>query len=149
MTLADHLRTLDGRCPACLLHVDAQGHRSIDSDGQPTGCDDSGRLGLILKGQREADARKAEAFTRLDAADAGDENALLRREIVALGRRKVEFTPDDLAPELRQRTNPNRRGRVFSALISEGVLTEVGRIKSANPKAHGKTVGVYRLGRAA
>lgn len=135
--------TLDRRCKSCGFDPDAQGHRSLAND-IPTGCEDSGPLGLLL-----AEQRKSEAFTRLDQSDRFDENGLLRREIVALGRRMAEFTPDDLSPEVRQRTNPNRRGRMFSALLSEGVIREIGRAKSANPKAHGKTVGVYALGRVA
>lgn len=125
-----------GRCPNCGFHPTAQGHRST-YEGTPTGCDDSGPLGMQLR---------AEAFTRLDAAPAAqDENALLRREIIALGHRKMEFTPDDLPEQVRQSTNPNRRGRVFAALVESRQIREVGRVKSRNPKAHGKTVGVYRL----
>lgn len=128
------------RCPRCGFHPSAQGHRST-FDGSPTGCDDSGPLGDLLRQQ---------AFARLDAApDAEDENVLLRRSIIALAHRKFEFTPDDLPAEVRESTNPNRRGRVFAALRDEGVIREVGRAKSLNPKAHGKTVGVYSIGSAA
>lgn len=131
------------RCPRCFLSIPHQGHRS-ERDGEQTGCSDSGPLGTMLGEQR-----KAQAFSRLDAADSTDESATLRRAIIALGHRKNEFTPDDLPADLRERTNPNRRGRVFSELLEKGVIREVGRVKSANPRAHGKTVGVYSLGRAA
>lgn len=127
---------LPGRCPRCGFHPVAQGHRST-FDGTPTGCDDSGPLGELLR---------QEAFARLDAATgAVDENAWLRREIVALGHRKMEFTPDDLPAHVRESTNPNRRGRVFAALVAERLICEVGRAKSLNPRAHGKRVGVYTL----
>lgn len=127
---------LPGRCPQCGFHPTAQGHRS-SFEGTPTGCDDSGPLGEQLRD---------EAFGRLDAArGAVDENAWLRREIVALGHRKMEFTPDDLPTHVRESTNPNRRGRVFAALVADGQIREVGRTKSRNPRAHGKQVGVYRL----
>jgi hypothetical protein len=135
---------LPGRCTRCGLEPRIHGHRAQLRDGTPTGCQWSGELGLLL-----AEQLKSEAFDNLDKADTTDENTLLRREIVALGRRQPRFTPDDLPADIRQRTNPNRRGRVFSGLLSEGVLVEVDRRKSANPKAHGKTVGVYTLGAAA
>lgn len=134
---------LDRRCKSCGFDPDAMGHRSI-ANGIPTGCQDSGPLGLLL-----AEQRKSQAFDRLDRADSTDENALLRREIIRLGRRKLEFTADDLPASVRETTNANRRGRVFSALIDEGVIREIGRTKSLNPRAHGKKVGVYRLGVAA
>lgn len=127
---------LPGRCPQCGFHPTAQGHRS-SFEGTATGCDDSGPLGEQLRD---------EAFGRLDSAVGGtDENAWLRREIVALGHRKMEFTPDDLPAHVRESTNPNRRGRVFKQLVEDRQIREVGRAKSRNPKAHGKTVGVYRL----
>lgn len=127
---------LPGRCPNCGFHPTAQGHRST-FDGHKTGCEDSGPLGDLLR---------EEAFARLDQAAGGeDENALLRRTIIALGHRKAEFTPDDLPEQVRETTNPNRRGRVFAALVSDGLIRVVGETKSRNPKAHGKRVNVYRL----
>lgn len=127
---------LPGRCPNCGFHPTAQGHRST-YDGTATGCDDSGPLGMRLR---------AEAFARLDAAPAAqDENALLRRTIIALAHRHAEFTPDDLPADVRESTNPNRRGRVFAALVADRIIVEVRRAKSRNPRAHGKSVGVYAL----
>lgn len=135
---------LPGRCPDCGLHIAEQGHRAFDSDNNPTGCKDEGQLGRLLGQQR-----RDQAFSLLDANDTTDETTLIRRAVMSTGRNRRQFTADDLPAEIRQRTNPNRRGRVFSSLLNEGVLVEVGRVKSANPKAHGKTVGVYELGPAA
>jgi hypothetical protein len=126
------------RCPRCYLHR-AQGHRSL-MDGRETGCRDSGPLGSLLGEQR-----KAEAFARLDASDSTDETATLRRAIIALGHRKHEFTASDLPAHIRESTNPNRRGRVFSELLDKGVIVAVGTAKSENARAHGKAVNVYRL----
>jgi hypothetical protein len=132
MTAPAWLRALSDRCSVCGCHPVAQGHIAP--------CAPSGPLGLKL-----AEEAKAQAFSRLDASDRTDESALLRRSIIALGHRKSEFSPDDLPAEVRESTNPNRRGRVFSELLEKGVIREVGRRKSANPRAHGKQVGIYQL----
>lgn len=136
MTAPAWLRALPDRCSVCGCHETEQGHIAP--------CEPSGPLGSLL-----GDRAKSEAFQRLDLADYRDENKLLRSSIIALGKSKLEFTPDDLPPAIREATNPNRRGRMFSALLDEGVIREVGRIKSANPRAHGKTVGIYSLARSA
>lgn len=91
------------------------------------------------------DALREVAFTTLDAADSFDENDLLREQITMLGRYLDTFSANDLPEKVRAATNPNRRGRMFNQLAKEGVLTEVGSVKSANPKAHGKRVLTYRL----
>lgn len=124
--LRAHLATLPGRCPVCCYHVEKQyGHAPTCPEG---------------------DELRAEGYRQLDAArGAADETALLRRAILALGRQKLEFTADDLAPSIRNTTNPNRRGRVFASLVESRQLRIVGERKSANPKAHGKQVHVYRL----
>lgn len=93
----------------------------------------------------EAEAARDRAFTHLDASDCNDENALLREQITALGRRMDVFSANDVPQWLRDRTTPNRRGRMFKQLAEEGVLTVVGITKSSNPKAHGKDVLTYRL----
>src|ERR1044072_4732911 len=99
---------LPGRCPKCGLAPEPyQGHRS-QVDGVDTGCPDSGPLGSLL-----GDRAKSDAFQQLDLADYRDENKLLRSSIIALGKSKLEFTPDDLPPAIREATNPNRRGRMF------------------------------------
>jgi hypothetical protein len=122
--LRDYLVKQPGRCGTCCWHIDKQGHAPH--------C---------------GDFLRDEAFAHLDQAPAaGDENALLRRAILALGGRKLEFTADDLPHEIRMTTNPNRRGRVFAALVASHELRVIGETKSANPKAHGKSVNVYRLG---
>lgn len=121
--LAEYLRTLPGRCSSCLWHVPSMGHAP--------GC---------------GDIQRDEAFGQLDASkDAEAENSLLRREILAIAHRKMEFTADDLPAQVRETTNPNRRGRVFAALVESGQLRVVGQTKSRNPRAHGKTVHIYRL----
>ena len=96
----------------------------------------------------DAEAQRDAAFDHLDAADGFDENSLLRDQIVALGRTMPVFSSNDLAEWVRERTNPNRRGRMFSQLVREGVLAEVGMVKSSNVRAHGKRVLTYRLVRA-
>lgn len=96
----------------------------------------------------EGDARRDDAFGHLDASDTFDENALLREQIIQLGRFLPTMSANDLPQWVRDRTLPNRRGRMFSQLANEGVLEEVGMVKSSNPKAHGKRVLVYRLAAA-
>ena len=125
-SLREHLSALPGRCPTCCYHVEKQyGHAPTCPEG---------------------DDLRAEGYRQLDAAKgAVEETALLRRAILTLGRRKLEFTADDLPVDLRNTTNPNRRGRVFASLVESRQLRIVGERKSANPKAHGKTVNVYRL----
>lgn len=91
------------------------------------------------------DVLRDEAFTNLDANDSTDENKLLRTEIICLGLQRDVFSSNDLAQWVRDNTHPNRRGRVFAQLAKEGLLTEVGMVKSANPKAHGKRVLLYSL----
>lgn len=93
----------------------------------------------------EAEAERDEAFTHLDASDTFDENALLREQIIRLGQTRDIFSANDIPQWVRDRTNANRRGRMFSQLASEGVLAEVGMVKSSNVKAHGKRVLTYRL----
>jgi hypothetical protein len=117
-----YLDTLPGRCPKCRWHIVKQGH--------------SPECG---------DLHKTEGFSRLDVNDQTNESERLRREILAIGRTKLEFTADDLPLAVRESTNPNRRGRVFAALVESHHLRVVGETKSRNPRAHGKTVKVYRL----
>ena len=125
-SLRAHLSTLPGRCSSCCYHVEAQrGHAPTCAAGEQ----------LRDEGYRQMDAAKG----------AMEETALLRREILALGRRKLEFTADDLDISIRNTTNPNRRGRVFASLVESRQLRIVGERKSLNPKAHGKTINVYRV----
>ncbi len=98
-------------------------------------------LDLIAEGE----SRRDEAFDRLDQSDKAAENRLLRAEILYLGRQHDVFSANDLPEWVREATSPNRRGRMFSQLAGEGVLSEVGMVKSSNPKAHGKRVLTYRL----
>lgn len=126
-----------GRCP---------------SAGMPCNCIGACRVRLVadepptlLDAIRDAEAEKAAAFDHLDTSDSHDENTLLREQIVALGRRLDVFSANDLPEWVRERTNPNRRGRMFSQLAREDVLAEVGMVKSSNVKAHGKRVLTYRL----
>lgn len=86
-----------------------------------------------------------EAFTTLDANDTTDENQLLRTEIICLGLQLDVFSSNDLSQWIRDNTLPARRGRMFAQLAKEGLLTEVGMVKSSNPRAHGKKVFTYRL----
>lgn len=91
------------------------------------------------------DTLREAAFDDLDAADTFDENKFLRDTILTLGRLHPIISANDLPQWVRDRTNPNRRGRMFNQLAKEGALDEVGSVKSANPKAHGKRVLTYRL----
>lgn len=91
------------------------------------------------------DTLRDSAFTQLDASDSHDENTLLRTEIICLGLQLDVFSSNDLSQWIRDNTLPARRGRMFAQLAKEGLLTEVGMVKSANPKAHGKRVCTYRL----
>jgi hypothetical protein len=88
---------------------------------------------------------REEAFTNLDVNDTKDENRLLRTEIICLGLQRDVFSSNDLSDWIRANTHPNRRGRMFAQLAKEGLLTEVGMVKSSNKKAHGKRVSAYRL----
>lgn len=91
------------------------------------------------------DVLRDEAFTQLDANDSTHENKLLRTEIICLGLQRDVFSSNDLSDWVRDNTHPNRRGRMFAQLAKEGLLAEVGMVKSANPKAHGKRVLTYKL----
>jgi hypothetical protein len=124
--LRAHLSTLPGRCSSCCFHVEKQhGHAPTCTAGEQL---------------------RDDAYRQMDAAKgAAEETALLRRAILTLGRQKLEFTADDLPVDLRNTTNPNRRGRVFASLVESRQIRIVGERKSANPKAHGKKVWVYRV----
>lgn len=91
------------------------------------------------------DILRDEAFTQLDASDSTDENKLLRTEIICLGLQRDVFSSNDLSDWVRDNTLPARRGRMFAQLVREGLLAEVGMVKSSNKKAHGKRVLLYSL----
>lgn len=93
----------------------------------------------------EGDILRDEAFRTLDANDSLNENKILRTEIICLGLQLDVFSSNDLSPWIRDNTLPARRGRMFAQLVREGLLSEVGMVKSSNKKAHGKRVLTYRL----
>lgn len=98
----------------------------------------------LIAAIEEAEAERDNAFGHLDAADGFDENALLRDQIVRLGRNGHEFSANDLPEWVREQTNPNRRGRAFRAALDDGLIEVVGFVKSTNKATHGHRVLTYR-----
>lgn len=95
--------------------------------------------------QSAGDILRDRAFAHLDASDGFDENGLLRQQYLKLARQHAVFSANDLPQWVRDRTDPNRRGKAFRELLDAGVLVDVGTVKSSNPRAHGKRVLTYRL----
>lgn len=128
------------RCPSCGLHPDpaVQGHRSIDSSGEPTGCDDSGRLGLILARERrdQGMARTVEAHPD----DASIVDRVLEQRIKAGG----EFSLNDLRPELVGVKRKNVIGARVNAYAKAGRIEPTGYVPSTDAATHGHPVRTWR-----
>lgn len=138
MTLADHLRTLDGRCPACLLDMQAQGHRSIDSNGNPTGCDDSGKLGLILARERRDKGMARTVQAHPD--DASIVDRVLEQRIKAGG----EFSLNDLRPALAAVKEKHVIGARVQAFARAKRIVRTGYTPSTDPRTNGHPIATWK-----
>lgn len=94
----------------------------------------------------EAMQQRLAAFARLDQGPRNDvEYALIRELALDVGSRLKEFTAADLREHLDASVNANRIGRVFSALVREGRIVELGWRRSTVPSSKARKIGVYRL----
>jgi len=125
-----------GRCTMCGFHP-TQGHRSA-IDGSPTGCNDSGPLGVMLARQRRdtgmsmAEKAHPNAVALIDAA-------IMRR--VRSGR---PFSANTIREELHA-LSPNERPCIGARMnsLARKHCRKVGDEVSTDPGTHGKTVGVW------
>lgn len=136
MTFADHLRTLPGRCPRCLLHVEAQGHRSV-MDGEPTGCQDSGRLGLLLARERRDSGMSATVDAHPDDA------ALVDRVLTARIRRGGRFSLNEIRGQLAAVREKSVIGARVNAAARRKEIRKVDRVPSTDPATHGHEIAVW------
>lgn len=130
---------LPGRCRACGLHIDAQGHRLTDSEGNPTGCTPTGPLGLQLA-RAARDTGMARTVEANPAAVAKVDAAIMRRvrECRPFSANTIRAELADLAPFERPVIGARMRtlGRRFCEAIGE--------VPSSDPATHGKKVTVWR-----
>lgn len=123
------LADFPGRCPDCLLHIEAQGHRSP--------CEPSGPLGVLL-GRKLADR----GMSRTVAAhpdDAAIVDAALE-VAVASGR---QFSANDFRHLVTKVSEPHVIGARYRTLINSKRVKRVGDTPSSSPGTHAHRIGVY------
>jgi hypothetical protein len=132
------LRGYEGRCPRCLLDESRQGHRSHIA-GVPTGCDNSGPLGVIL-GRQLADVGMARTTAAHPDAVAVIDAAIMRRV-----RAGVEFSANSIRAELTSLT-PDERPVIGARMnsLARSLCRKVRDEPSTDPGTHGKTVAVWK-----
>lgn len=121
--------TLDRRCKSCGFDPEAQGHRSLAND-IPTGCTDSGPLGLMLARQR-----RDEGMTRTVDAHP-DDAALVDRVLARFISSGRPFTANDTRPHL-VGVKGSVIGSRFNAASRQGRMKRTGnRVPSTDPGTH-------------
>ncbi len=116
------------RCSHCYLHV-SHGHRS-EIDGVPTGCNDSGPLGLKLARERRDRGMKRTVEAHPD--DRARIDAVLSR-FIGSGR---PFSANDTRPHL-SGVKGSVIGARFQAAARAGRMKRTGeRVTSTDPGTH-------------
>jgi hypothetical protein len=131
------LTELPGRCPDCLLHTTTQGHRSHLTDGTPTGCDNTGPLGLIL-GRKLA----KRGMARAEAAHPADVE-IVDKAIAAACARGQRFSANDFRHLVPKVERAARHWRAVSRRSSTRQIRRVGDTPSSSPGTHAHRIGVY------
>lgn len=129
--------TLDRRCKSCGFDPEAQGHRSLAND-IPTGCTDSGPLGLMLARQRRDEGMQATVEAHPDDA------ALVDRVLAERIRRGGVFSLNDLRPALAAVKEKHVIGARVQAAARAKRIVRVGYVPSTDPKTNGHPIAEWR-----